>query len=131
MMNISQAARASGLSAKQIRDYEKAGLLAAAVRSDTGYRRYGAADLSRLRFICHARAVGFSLAQIAELLRLQADPHRKSCEVKALTAQHIAEISAKIDSLVAMRATLQQWHDACAGGTAPECSILRGLEQAD
>ena len=64
MMNISQAAAESGLSAKQIRDYEKHGLIAPAARSEAGYRRYGQADLARLRFIRHAREVGFSLPQI-------------------------------------------------------------------
>lgn len=130
VMNISEAARATGLSAKQIRDYEKQGLLAPAARSASGYRRYAEADLSRLRFIAHARQVGFSLAQTACLLRLQADPQRSSREVKALTAQHIARLSDKIAALEAMRDTLQGWHDACAGNHAPECSILRGLEQA-
>lgn len=59
MMNISQAAAESGLSTKQIRDYEKHGLIAPAARSEAGYRRYGQADLVRLRFIRHAREVAF------------------------------------------------------------------------
>lgn len=128
-MNISQAAKATGLSAKQIRDYEKNGLLPPAHRTESGYRHYSTGDLDRLRFISHAREVGFSLAQTAELLRLQADPNRTSCEVKALTAQHIAELTEKIATLQNMLATLQGWHDACGGNDSPECSILRGLEQ--
>ena len=62
-MNISQAAAQTGLSAKQIRDYEKQGLLPPAPRSEAGYRRFLPADLQRLRFIANAREVGFSLAQ--------------------------------------------------------------------
>ena len=120
-MNISEAARHSGLSAKQIRDYEKQGLLAPAARSDAGYRRYGAGDLARLHFIRHAREVGFSLKQIATLLRLQEDPKR-------LAAEHIAALNAQIASLEAMRAELQRWHDACHGDQRPECAILDGLQ---
>ena len=107
-MNISEAARHSGLSAKQIRDYEKQGLLAPAARSDAGYRHYGAGDLARLHFIRHAREVGFSLKQIATLLRLQEDPTRHAGEVKRLTAEHIAALNAQIAILEAMRAELQR-----------------------
>ena len=98
-MNISQAARATGLSAKQIRDYEKAGLLPPAERAANGYRRYGSGDLARLNFIRHAREVGFSLPQTAELLALNDDSGRSSRAVKALTAAHIAELDAQIRRL--------------------------------
>ena len=130
MMNISQAAAESGLSAKQIRDYEKHGLIAPAARSEAGYRRYGQADLARLRFIRHAREVGFSLPQIGQLLSLQHNPQRTSHEVKTLTARHIAELEAKIERLQSMVAELQRWHDACAGDDFPDCSILAGLEES-
>ncbi len=126
-MNISQAARATGLSAKQIRDYEKAGLLPPAERAANGYRRYGSGDLARLNFIRHAREVGFSLPQTAELLALNDDSGRSSRAVKALAAAHIAELDAQIRRLNAMRATLQRWHDACRGDECPQCSILDGL----
>ena len=66
-MNISQAAKAVGLSTKQIRDYEKLGLLGAAKRTAAGYRYYEEMDLGRLAFIRHSRDVGFSLQQIERL----------------------------------------------------------------
>ena len=128
-MNISEAARQSGLTAKQIRDYEKQGLLAPAARSEAGYRRYGAGDLARLHFIRHARDVGFSLKQIATLLRLQEDPARHAGEVKRLTAQHIAALNAQTARLQKMVAELQRWHDACHGDHHPDCAILDGLQQ--
>ena len=80
-MNISEAARLSGLSSKQIRDYEKNGLLPPAERSDSGYRQYTAEELETLRFIRHARDVGFSLKQIERLLQLQRNPQRSRREV--------------------------------------------------
>ena len=104
-MHISAAARRTGLSAKQIRDYEKRGLLAPATRSAAGYRSYDSADLARLHFIRHARAVGFSLQQ------------------------HIATLRAQIGDLQAMVAELQRWHDACHGDDTPACAILDGLQQ--
>ena len=128
-MNISQAAKLTGLSAKQIRDYEKLGLLKAGTRTLSGYRYYEESDLARLRFIRHSRDVGFSLQQIAQLLQLQDNPHRNSREVKQLTAKHIETLNAQIHALQKMVAELQLWHDNCQGNDCPECSILTGLSE--
>ena len=73
-MNISQAAKLTGLSAKQIRDYEKRGLLKAGTRTLSGYRYYEENDLARLRFIRHSRGVGFSLQQIARITSITRQP---------------------------------------------------------
>ena len=128
-MNISQAAKLTGLSAKQIRDYEKRGLLKAGTRTLSGYRYYEENDLARLRFIRHSRDVGFSLQQIAQLLELQDNPHRNSREVKQLTAKHIETLNAQIHALQKMVVELQLWHDNCQGNDCPECSILTGLSE--
>lgn len=128
-MNISQAAKKTGLSAKQIRDYEKAGLLPKAHRSDTGYRTFNEADLERLHFICNARKVGFSLAQITHLLALNDDPKRTSREVKQLTEQHILSLEQKIQDLQQMLSLLKSWNKHCCGNDNPECSILSGLHK--
>jgi len=127
-MNISEAAKLVGLSTKQIRDYEKMGLIKPAVCSLSGYRNYGESDLERLHFIRHSRDVGFSLHQIAQLLELQDNPKRSSREVKALTAQHIAMLNQQIEQLQKMVQELQRWHDNCQGNDCPECSILNGLK---
>ena len=128
-MNISQAAKLTGLSAKQIRDYEELGLLKANSRTLAGYRHYEENDLARLRFIRHSRDVGFSLQQIAQLLQLQDNPNRNSREVKQLTAKHIETLNAQIHALQKMVAELQRWHDNCQGNDCPECSILAGLSE--
>lgn len=129
MMNISQAAKLTQLSSKQIRDYEKIGLLNHPARSASGYRCYDDGDIKRLKFIAHARAVGFSLAQIRTLLDLQSNPNRTNCEVKALTALHIAELTDKINELQTMKNTLQVWHDSCLGDGLHYCPIITSLEQ--
>ena len=130
-MNIGQAARHSGLSAKMIRYYESIGLLKAAHRTDSGYRIYSDDDLHTLAFIKRSRDLGFSLEEVGKLLALWQDRQRASADVKALTGQHIAELERKIAELSALRDTLQELHDHCQGDHRPDCPILKDLESGN
>lgn len=127
-MNIGQVAQASGLSAKMIRYYEQQGLLTDVNRSSSGYRSYGEAELHQLRFIQRARELGFSLAEIRELLSLWSDRARKSADVKQLALQHIAKLQQRIGMLQQMVDSLQPLTDCCAGDEGPECPILTDLQ---
>lgn len=126
MHTISDISKQVGLSTKQIRDYETQGLITPN-RSSSGYRLYNDTNVATLHFIAHARQVGFSLAQIKELLALQANPHRTRCQVKALTGEHIKELSDKINTLMAMKTKLETWHNACVGDSGQDCEILKAL----
>ena len=127
-MNIGEAAGASGVSAKTIRYYEAAGLIATANRSAGGYRVYTQADVSTLRFIKRARELGFSIERIRRLLDLWQNKSRASNDVKRLALDHIAEIRAKIAAMTSMRDAVQALADACDGDERPECPILHDLE---
>ena len=129
-MNIGEAAGASGVSAKTIRYYEAAGLIATANRSAGGYRVYTQADVSTLRFIKRARELGFSIERIRRLLDLWQNKSRASRDVKRLALDHIAEIRAKIAAMASMRDAVQALADACDGDERPECPILHDLEGA-
>ncbi|MGH8379736.1 Cu(I)-responsive transcriptional regulator [Pseudomonas sp.] len=126
-MNIGQAARRSGLSAKMIRYYESIGLLQPALRSDSGYRLYQQEDLHRLAFIKRSRDLGFSLEEVARLLTLWQDRQRASADVKALASQHIDDLNRRIEELVSLRDTLSELVAHCQGDDRPDCPILKDL----
>jgi Cu(I)-responsive transcriptional regulator len=129
-MNIGEAAAAAGVSAKMVRHYERIGLLPPASRSDAGYRQYHEHEVEILRFVRRSRSLGFSIAQIGELLALRDDQGRSSRRVKALAQAHLAELEDKLRELEAMRRTLTALIAACAGDDRPHCGILEGLAQA-
>ena len=127
MMNIGQAALASGVSAKMIRHYESIDLIPAATRTEAGYRLYGGRDIHTLHFVRHARDLGFSLAQIGELVGLWQDRARPSRQVKALAEAHIQALEKKAQELLAMKATLVKLVHCCHGDDRPDCPILETL----
>ncbi len=127
-MQIGQAATASGVSAKMIRHYEAIGLIAPAGRSQANYRSYGADDVHRLGFIRRARALGFSIERIRDLLKLWGDGDRSSADVKRIALTHAAELDRKIADLRAIAATLHRLADACEGDSRPNCPIIDSLE---
>lgn len=128
-MNIGQASRQTGISAKMIRYYEEMGILAPAQRSSAGYRVYSEHDLKTLHFLRHARDLGFSSEQMKDLVALWKDEHRHSAEVKVLANKHIDALKQKIAQLRHMVDLLEQASEACRGDQQHECAILESLEQ--
>ena len=124
---IGAAARASGVSAKMVRHYEALGLLGAVARTDAGYRQYTPADVHTLRFIKRARDLGFSMAEIAELVSLWHDRRRASADVKRIAQTHVAELEKRIQAMQDMRKTLQNLLHHCHGDERPDCPILDNL----
>ena len=126
-LNISEAAEASGVSAKMIRHYEETGLVPKAGRTVAGYRIYREADVHVLRFIRRARDLGFTMKEIAGLLGLWQDKRRASADVKRLAQRHMADLDARIAELQGMRRTLEHLVHCCHGDDRPDCPILEDL----
>ena len=126
-MNIGEAAKASGVSAKMIRHYESVGLFPEATRTESGYRQYTGNDVHTLRFIRRGRTLGFSMAEIAELLKLWQNKRRASADVKRIALAHAADLRRRIEEMEAMKRTLEQLAECCQGDHRPDCPILDEL----
>lgn len=130
-MNIGEAAKASGVSAKMIRYYESIGLIPAAGRTGSGYRVYSTTEVQLLRFIRRSRDLGFPVDRIEELLALWRDRERQSADVKRLALQQIDGLERKVQEMQDMIDTLRHLADACCGDHRPDCPILADLGQGE
>lgn len=126
-VNIGEAARLSGVSAKMVRHYESLGLLPAVSRTDSGYRQYSETEVHTLRFIKRARDLGFSMEEIGELVGLWQNRRRASANVRKIAQKHADELAARIAAMQDMRKTLQHLIHCCQGDDRPECPILEDL----
>lgn len=133
-MKIGELAGQTETSVETLRYYEAEGLMPPARRSPSGYRLYDGDDVTRVRFIRRARALGFTLKEVDELLSLRVDRDASTCgEVKVLAEHQLTVIDQKISELQDMRAALEQITEACVGGAAPavHCTILNALDRKE
>ncbi len=126
-MNIGEASKATGVTAKMIRYYESIGLMPKVVRTGSGYRVYSESDIHTLRFIRRARDLGFSIESITKLLRLWQNRNRSSSNVKSVTTEHIGALRKRISEMEAMVRTLEHLATQCHGDQRPDCPILDDL----
>lgn len=127
-MTIGRLAKSAGVNVDTIRYYERNGLIPAPLRRASGYREYEAADVRRLRFILRAKGLGFTLAEIGELISLSAD--RDIEGVKQRAQRRLAQVEQKIDELERVRSGLRTLIDACPGhGDLEHCPIIAALSE--
>ena len=126
-MNISEASRGSGVSAKAIRYYESINLITPARRAGNGYRDFNGDDVHMLRFIARARGLGFSVLEVADLLALYKDKSRASAQVRGLAEKAIARMDEKITELQSISMVLSDLVARCQGDDRPDCPILDDL----
>ena len=127
---IGVAARLSNVSAKMVRHYESLGLLPDVARTDNGYRKYTEPDVRTLQFIRRGRDLGFSMAEIAELVDLWHNRKRASASVKRIAQKHVDELNQRIEAMQAMQRTLGALLTSCHGDDRPDCPILDDLAGA-
>jgi MerR family mercuric resistance operon transcriptional regulator len=123
---IGGLAKAAGVGVETVRYYQRRGLLPEPARPPGEVRRYSDADVARLRFIRSAQAAGFTLAEIGELIAL--DRTNDRARVRALAAERVAALDARMAELKEAREALARLARACAGGTAGPCPILEAFD---
>ena len=128
-MNISQAAKLSGLSVKTVRYYANIKMVEPARNIQSGYRSYSNDDVAKLNFIGKARRFNFSIEECRELLSLYQDKNRSSKEVKKLTLAKIASIDEKLKEFHSLRDELSYLVNCCNGDDRPLCPILDELSK--
>ena len=128
-IKISEAAAASGCHLETIRYYERIGLLAAPLRTSSGYRNYTAQDVARLRFIKRGRELGFSLDEIRTLVELADQPGHACSDVDRLVLTHLVEVRQRIADLQRLEAELQRLA-GCNQSSVKDCRIIEALSAA-
>lgn len=128
-LTTSQLANRGGVNIETIRYYERRGLLPKPPRLQSGYRAFSSDAVRRVRFIKQAQELGFSLAEIQELLALRIAPNSTRADVRSRATAKIADIDEKINKLRAMKKALARLTATCCGpGSASDCPILESLD---
>ena len=131
-LTIGKVAKSAGLGIETVRFYEREGLIEPLTRTDSNYRLYSEEGIIRLRFIKRAKALGFSLKEIRELLLLRVDPGASKADVKEQVEAKIDDIKKKIKDLKQIQKTLETLDSCCDGrGSTVDCPILEALDGDD
>jgi len=121
---IGDLARQAGVKIPTIRYYESIGLMPSAPRTDSNRRQYDGQAVKRLKFIRHARELGFEVDAIRELLGLAEQPQRSCAKVDALAREHLQAITSRIERLTALKAEVENMIKACAKGRIAKCRVI-------
>ena len=123
---IGKAAMLSGVSAANIRFYEKQGLLPVGKRSSNTYRSYGDSDIHQLRFIRLCRAMDMSLEEVRTLLNLDLRSKTDCATANATLAAHIEHVQERLAELRSLQRDLKDLRGRC-DGSGPRCKIMEAL----
>jgi len=125
IVRIGEAAAVMGMTTKTLRFYEHRGLLPTAQRTSNGYRDYGDETVGRLDFIRRSRVAGLTLAQISDILQVRDAGGTPCTHVRDALARQLTDLDRQITELVALRATVAEYHDAAAAADPVSCDSER------
>jgi MerR family transcriptional regulator, copper efflux regulator len=127
MIKIGEVIKQLDISADTLRYYEKINLLPPISRNASGIRLYNAQDLSRIKFIKRAQTMGFSLAEIAQLLEFRKAPQQARPEIRLLAKDKLDEIAQRVNTLKSLQAELTLLINLCSQAEGG-CPIIEGIE---
>lgn len=130
-ITIGRLARVAGVTPRAIRYYERLGLIKPPMRTESNYRLFDADSIARVRFIAKCRSLGFSIAEVNDLLRIMEDPDHTCAQVADLTREHLDLVDSKIKHLKEMRRILARNLACCTSKEVPDCPVLEFLQVAD
>ena len=129
-MRIGAAAEQAGVNVQTLRYYERRGLLPRPPRRTSGYREFPDEAVRVVRFVKRAQDLGFTLDEIAELLKLRNDRRRDRGRIRTVARTRVREIEGKIAELQAMKQALSHLIHCCENGATLECPIIEALDGA-
>lgn len=127
LKSIGALSKATNVKVTTIRYYESIGLLAEPERTESGRRVYGGETFERLRFIRHARDLGFEIDAIRELIELQSSEGQDCSHVDSIARRHLVGVQNRIEQLRSLETELERMLDQCRGGKIEQCAILESL----
>jgi DNA-binding transcriptional MerR regulator len=127
MLSIGAVSKRTGIKIPTIRFYEAEGLIDAPARTGSGRRRFSDAEVRRLSFIRHARALGFDLNDIRSLLDLSDHPERPCGQANAIAQRHLEDVDTRISQLRALKRELTRIARPCDAGSAGQCRVIEAL----
>ncbi len=126
-MPIGQLAKTAATKVQTIRYYEEIGLISPFMRTEGGHRIYGPEDSRRLKFIRHARELGFGIEEIRELLKLSDSPQMSCSAADRIASSHLAQVELRINKLKALRKELKRMVNECAHDHVSQCRVIEVL----
>ena len=125
-MRIGKIARLARVNVETIRYYQRRGLITEPDKPHMGYRRYPVDSVKHIRFIKQAQGLGFTLKEVAVLMRLE--EVRACAKTRSLAVRKMTLIDQKLTGLIAMRAALASLVQQCdAGSPTKGCPIIKAL----
>lgn len=124
---IGQLAKSASTKVQTIRYYEEIGLIKPSQRTDGGHRIYEPEDSRRLKFIRHARELGFGIEEIRELLKLSDNPQMSCSSADHIASTHLEQVELRITKLKALRKELKRMVEECAHDRVGQCRVIEVL----